>query len=164
MENAEKSDPVSVARLICLQQLERKPRTRAELAETLSRRGVPEAAAETVLSRFTEVGLIDDAAYAKQWVEQRHSSRGSASRALSMELRQKGIAPEIVAGAVAELDSETEAATARALVRRKFRSLARFDVPTRTRRLVSFLARKGYSGELAYRVVREELELSESEE
>ncbi|HEY2549515.1 MAG TPA: RecX family transcriptional regulator, partial [Streptosporangiaceae bacterium] len=52
------------------------PRTRAELAAALSRRGIPEEAAEEVLGRFTDAGLIDDATFASAWVESRHHSRG----------------------------------------------------------------------------------------
>ncbi len=152
------NDPESVARLICLQQLERKPRTRTELEQTLRRREVPDDAAAAVLNRLTEVGLIDDADYARQWVEQRHRSRGSSGRLLRTELHRKGIAPEDVDVAVQQLDRAGEEAAARWLVERKLASLARYDTATRTRRLVSLLARKGYSGELAYRVVRQVLE------
>ncbi|MGH3546005.1 MAG: regulatory protein RecX [Mycobacteriales bacterium] len=152
------NDPESVARLICLQQLERKPRTRAELEQILLRRQIPDAAATAVLDRFVEVGLIDDAAYARQWVEQRHRSRGSSGRLLRTELHRKGIAPEQIAAALQQLHSADEEAAALALVERKLAGLARYDVATRTRRLVSLLARKGYSGELAYRVVRQVLE------
>lgn len=155
------SDPEAVARLICLQQLEHKPRTRAELAETLRRRGVPDAAATTVLDRLTEVGLVDDAAYAQQWVEQRHRSHGSARRLLAAQLHRKGVDPEQIAAAVEQLPADTQEQTAAALVARKRPSLARYDVPTQTRRLVALLARKGYSGELAYRVVRHALRLDD---
>ncbi|HEX3732127.1 MAG TPA: regulatory protein RecX [Mycobacteriales bacterium] len=153
----ESSDPEAVARLICLQQLERKSRTRAELAETLRRREVPDAAAKTVLDRFTEVGLIDDAAYAQQWVEQRHRSHGSTRRALAGELRRKGVNPDTIAEATSQLDDQAEERAARGLVARKLRSLQRYDDATRTRRLVGMLARKGYSASLAYRVVSQEL-------
>ncbi len=150
-----------MARLICLQQLEHKPRTRAELEQTLRRREVPDAAAAAVLDRFTEVGLIDDAAYAQQWVQQRHRDHGSAARLLRTELHRKGVDPDHIAVAVEQLDPASEEATARALVERKLLGLARYDEATRARRLVSLLARKGYSGELAYRVVRQVLELND---
>ena len=52
------------------------PRTRTQLAAALRRRGIPADAAEAVLARFTDVGLIDDAAFARAWVESRHHSRG----------------------------------------------------------------------------------------
>ena len=57
-------DPESVARTILLRRLAAAPRTRAQLAADLAARDVPGDAAERVLDRFTEVGLIDDAAFA----------------------------------------------------------------------------------------------------
>ena len=69
----------------------RGPRTRAQLATALRKRRIPDEVAESVLSRFAEVGLIDDAAFARAWVESRHHGRGLARQALSAELRQRGI-------------------------------------------------------------------------
>src|ERR1700687_558000 len=68
-------DPEAQARQICLRLLTIAPRTRAPLPQPRHRRGVPDQAAETVLSRFADVGLIDDAAFARAWVESRHYSR-----------------------------------------------------------------------------------------
>ena len=151
-------DPEAVARLICLRQLTAAPRTRAQLAETLRRRGVPEEAAEAVLGRFTEVGLIDDAMFASAWVESRHHGRGLGRRALAAELNQRGVDRDDIQAAVAKLSPETELATARALVERKLASTASLPAEVRLRRLVGVLARKGYPAGLAYRVVREALD------
>ena len=151
-------DPEAVARLICLRQLTAAPRTRAQLAETLRRRGVPEDAAEAVLGRFTEVGLIDDATFASAWVESRHHGRGLGRRALAAELNQRGVDRDDIQAAVAKLSPETELATARALVERKLASTASLPAQVRLRRLVGMLARKGYPAGLAYRVVREALD------
>ena len=151
-------DPEAVARLICLRQLTAAPRTRAQLAETLRRRGVPEEAAEAVLGRFTEVGLIDDAMFASAWVESRHHGRGLGRRALAAELNQRGVDRDDIQAAVAKLSPETELATARALVERRLASTASLPAQVRLRRLVGMLARKGYPAGLAYRVVREALD------
>ncbi len=151
-------DPEAVARLICLRQLTAAPRTRAQLAQTLRRRGVPDEAAEAVLGRFTEVGLIDDATFAKAWVESRHQGRGLGRRALEAELNQRGVDREDIQAAVAKLSTETELATARVLVERRLAGTASLPGQARLRRLVGMLARKGYPAGLAYRVVREALE------
>jgi regulatory protein len=151
-------DPESVARGICLRALTGAPKTRQQLAELLATRGVPDEAAETVLDRFTEVGLIDDAAFARAWVNSRQSGRGLARRALSAELRAKGVDPEVAAEAVAEVDDEDERAAARRLVERRAAAMRRLDRATATRRLMGMLARKGYSGGLAAAVVREVLD------
>lgn len=151
------ADPESVARMICLRLLDLRPRTRSELAQALASRGVPDDAAEAVLTRFADVGLIDDTAFAAAWVATRHTGRGLASRALSQELRRKGVADETIAAAVGELDPEAERATARALVERRLRSTSELEPAARMRRLVGLLARKGYPPGLAAAVVREAL-------
>lgn len=111
-----------------------------------------------MLSRFEEVGLIDDAAFAAAWVESRHAGRGLARRALAQELRTRGVAGQLVEEAVAQLDQDEESATARVLVERKLRSTAGLERQARMRRLVGVLARRGYSEGLAFRVVREVLD------
>jgi regulatory protein len=149
--------PVDVARQICLHQLEHAPRTRAELAAVLRRKGIEDDVAEQVLSRFAEVGVIDDALFAQMWVTSRHRGRGLAGRALTQELRRKGIADEAVAEAVATLDPEVELATARTLVDRKLASTRGLATDARVRRLAGMLARKGYPAGTAFRVVKEAL-------
>ena len=115
-------------------------------------------AAEEVLSRFEEVGLINDSAFADAWVESRHHGRGLARRALAQELRTKGVDSTLIDAAVSQLDSEQEEATARELVARKLRSTRGLDREKRLRRLAGMLARKGYSEGMALRVVRQALE------
>lgn len=156
-------DAESVARLICLRLLEFAPRTRAQLALVLARRGVPAEAAAAVLDRFGEVGLIDDAAFSRAWVASRHAGRGLAGRALGHELRQRGVEPDVIAGAVAELDPEAERATAVRLVRRKLPRLAGVPADRAAQRLAGMLARKGYPAGMAYSVVREELSLRDED-
>jgi regulatory protein len=162
-EDAERDDPESVARIICLRMLTAAPRTQAELATALRRKGVPDDAAQAVLARFAEVKLIDDAMFARAWVESRHHSRGLAARALGAELRRRGVAKEDIASALDELDPEQEVATARDLVDRRLASTRGQPGPARMRRLVGTLARKGYSPSLAYRVVREAMEQEAAE-
>lgn len=147
------------AREICLRQLAVRPRTRAELAAALRRRGVTAEIAAAVLDRYAEVGMIDDQAFARAWVTTRHSGRGLSRSALAGELRRKGVTSEIVGEAISELDPETEEATARAIVERKLRSARQrsHQPEVLLRRLVGVLARKGYSGALAVRVVKDAL-------
>jgi regulatory protein len=154
------ADPIAVAKEICLRLLTDRARTRHELTQALARKGVPAEAARTVLERFDEVGLIDDAAFAGQWVRSRHDHRGLARRALAAELRRKGVDDEVASEALEEIDQESEEHRARELVHRKLRTIPA-DTPEQRRkaatRLVGMLARKGYGGGVAYRVVREAL-------
>ncbi|WP_442817765.1 recombination regulator RecX [Streptomyces sp. NBC_01591] len=157
-EKGEPRDPVEQARNICLRLLTGTPRTRKQLADALRKREIPDEAAEEVLSRFEDVGLIDDAAFADAWVESRHHGRGLARRALVRELRTKGVDSAVIDEAVGQLDSEQEEATARELVARKLRSTRGLDRDKRLRRLAGMLARKGYGEGMALRVVRQALE------
>jgi len=156
--DAKAADPESRARDVCLRLLTAAPRTRAQLASAMRRRGVPDAAAEAVLSRFTDAGLIDDAAFARAWVESRHYSRGLSRQALAAELRQRGVADGEVRDALGELDPDQEAATARQLVSRKLVATRGQPAQVRTRRLAGMLARKGYPAAMVFRLVREALE------
>ncbi|MFB6782541.1 MULTISPECIES: recombination regulator RecX [unclassified Streptomyces] len=157
-EKGEPRDPVEQARNICLRLLTGTPRTRKQLADALRKREIPDEAAEEVLSRFEDVGLIDDAAFADAWVESRHHGRGLARRALVRELRTKGVDSTVIDEAVGQLDSEQEEETARELVARKLRSTRGLDRDKRLRRLAGMLARKGYGEGMALRVVRQALE------
>ncbi|MEU3692565.1 recombination regulator RecX [Streptomyces narbonensis] len=151
-------DPAERARAICLRLLTGTPRTRKQLADALRKREIPDDVAEEILSRFEDVGLIDDAAFAGAWVESRHHGRGLARRALARELRTKGVEPALIQEAVEQLDSEQEETTARELVDRKLRATRGLDRDKRLRRLAGMLARKGYPEGMALRVVRQALE------
>jgi regulatory protein len=144
-----------VARKILLDQLTGQARSRAELAAKLAKRHVPDEVAEPLLDRFEEVGLVDDASFAREWTQSRHTSRGLARRALGVELRRKGVAQDVIDGALGEVSDDSEREAARQLVVRRLRSMGSLDEATRVRRLVGMLGRKGYSPGLAFAVVRE---------
>ncbi len=152
------ADPQAAAREICLRLLSFSPRTRAQLADALRQKGVADDVAEQVLGRYTEVGLIDDEAFARAWVQSRHAGRGLARRALAAELRQRGVADDTVKEAVEELEPAQEEAAARELVAKRLAATRGLDPVKRTRRLLGMLARKGYPSGLAYRVVRDAIE------
>ncbi|MDQ3479941.1 MAG: recombination regulator RecX, partial [Actinomycetota bacterium] len=90
------ADPESVARAIVLRKLTGQARSRHELEVALAAKDVPSEVAARVLDRFEEVGLVNDASYADAWVQSRRSSRGLARRALTQELRRKGVSDDIV--------------------------------------------------------------------
>lgn len=146
-------DPESVARAIALRMLTAAPRTRKQLADAMARRDVPAAIATRVLDRFTEVGLVDDAEYARAFVRSKRASRGLARRALAAELRVAGVGEDDAADALDQVDEHAERESARELVRRKWRPDV--DPVTQTRRLLAMLARKGYSYGLSRQVLDE---------
>jgi regulatory protein len=151
------ADPESVARTILLDLLTGRARSRAELRTALAAKRVPGEIADRMLDRFAELGLVDDVAFARSWVESRQAGRGLAPRALATELHRKGIDPETARTAIGDLADDQVEEAARALVRKKLRSLRSVDTTVATRRLLGMLGRKGYSSSLSLRVIREEL-------
>ena len=151
-------DPEARAREICLRLLTLTPRTRAQLSDALRKRGIPDTVAAGVLDRYTDVGLIDDAAFARAWVESRHYSRGLAGGALAAELKQRGVDSGEIRDAIEELGPAAEVSTARKLVAQRLAGTRGEPAQARTRRLAGMLARKGYPPGLAFRVIREAME------
>lgn len=149
--------PAAEAQRICLRLLTARPRSRAELADALRRRGIPKEVGEPVLDRLSQVGLVDDVAFAESAVRSAHRHRGLGRRALRTELRRRGVQSEITDRAVGAVRPEDEEQRARELVQRKLRTSTVRDASALARKLGAMLARKGYSEGLAWRVVRDEL-------
>lgn len=145
------------AKNILMYHLGRQMQTRSQLATRLRKKEIPDDIAEAVLDRFEELHLLDDATYAETFVRSRHSERGLAKRALGYELRKRGVDDETAAEALAAVDEDQEAATARRLVDSRLSATRGLELQVRTRRLVGMLARKGYSSSVAFRVVKEAL-------
>ena len=97
---------------MCLRLLTARARTRAELAGQLTKRGYPDDVSARVLDRLAEVGLVDDADFAEQWVRSRRVNAAKGNRALAAELRTKGVAGDVIAAALAEIDAGGERARA----------------------------------------------------
>jgi regulatory protein len=149
--------PAAQAQHICLRLLTARPCSRVELAAALRRRGIPDEIGEPVLDRLAELGLVNDAALAEMAVSSGHSHRGLGRRALSVQLRRRGVPDEVARKAVSRVRPEDEEQRARELVRRKLCTSTVRDTSILARKLGAMLARKGYSEELAWRVVRDEL-------
>jgi regulatory protein len=145
------------AKEICFDLLAARPRTQEELRQALRRKGFDEETSETLLGKLDRAGLVNDAEFAELWVKSRHANQGLSRTALVAELRRKGVDGEIAAQAAGEVDRESEEQRARELVRKKLGSLGNVDEQTALRRLLGFLARKGYPQGLAYTVIRDEL-------
>nr|WP_275889578.1 regulatory protein RecX [Nakamurella flavida] len=128
-------------------------RPRAGLKQSLTRKGIPDEVAETVLDRLTTVGLIDDEAYAAAFVRTKHRDRALGRAGLGQELRRKGVDPELVSAAVAEIDPTAERIRARALVDRRLAAAMAAGPLAARRRLAGLLARRGYAPAVAYEVV-----------
>ena len=148
------ADPHAAARGIALRRLTAAPRTAADLRADLLARGVETHVADDVVGRFTEVGLVDDAAYAAMWVNSRSRTRGSARGRLRQELRGKGIAEAVIEEALTAVDDAGEWERGRALVEGRLRTMTGLAPEARNRRLTALLMRRGYPGAVAQRIVR----------
>ena len=151
------ADPEQVVRTILLRRLSASPRTRGELEKDLARRGADPDVAAAVLDRFEEVGLIDDDAYARMWVESRHRSKALARSILRRELIDRGIERESIDEAISQIDDEAEWDRAREYAQRKYRHRPGEDRGKALNRLAGQLARKGYPGNVCFTVAREVL-------
>jgi regulatory protein len=156
----ERGEVFEAARTIVLRQLAASPKSRHQLAQALRQRDVPDDVASAVLDRMTQVGLVDDAAYAATYVRSARRSRGLATTALAHEMRAKGIDAETAQAALDELDPAADAEQARALVTRRLRALHGLPTETQARRLAGMLARKGYPPDLARQVIGEAIDLA----
>ncbi|EOD70553.1 recombination regulator RecX [Amycolatopsis vancoresmycina DSM 44592] len=145
------------AKEICFDLLAARPRTQEELRQALQRKGFDEQTCETLLGKLDRAGLVNDEEFAQLWVKSRHANQGLSRTALVAELRRKGVDGEVAAQAAEEVDRESEEQMARELVRKRLGSLGNVDEQTALRRLLGFLARKGYPQGLAYTVIRDEL-------
>lgn len=145
-----------------LRLLRYRPRSEHELRERLLDKEYAAEAVDEALGRVRAWGLVDDADFAEEWVRGRRRRRGRSRGALERELRDKGVAEAHIARAVGEIDESDDRRQAAELVRgrldrRPRAALSGPDVQGERRRLIAFLARRGYPTGLAVKVVDAEL-------
>ena len=135
--------------------LEARPRSTAEVRERLERKDFAPQAIEAALARLAELELIDDASFARFWVENRQACRPRGVSALRGELRRKGIDADLVAdvlsdGALTGDESTSAWTLARAAVRKYANTR---DRNAFTRRMGGYLQRRGFSFEIIRPIV-----------
>ena len=150
-------DPAAVLEA-ALRFLEPRPRSIGEVRRRLSRVGYREDLVEGAIARLVELGMLDDQAFARTWIESRDRARPRGERALRFELARKGIdratADQTIADRAAE-QPEADAAAAARLLSRNARSLASVaDVRTRRQRAYALLARNGFDPDVAAAATR----------
>jgi len=139
--------------------LSRRAWTRRELTLRLERRGAPPSVASEVVTDLAGRGDVDDAAFARQWVEAR-AARGYGPARLRAELRARGVASSLIDRALSAVAPEAELARARAAARRRLPALRSTDPVRTAARLRGFLMRRGYPEAIVARVLRESTGLS----
>lgn len=127
-----------------------RPRSESEMRTRLRRKGVRPNTLEKTLERLRQLRLLDDAAFAQQWVEHRAATNPRGRRLVRWELRQKGIGPELAQETVQTLDEEEGAYQAG--LRRSARLQVK-DYPEFRKRLGDFLVRRGFGYEVVERTV-----------
>ncbi len=148
-------DKHEVAMTIALHALAPRARSRAELYAHLIKRGTDGAIAESVLDQLELQGFLNDLDFAHQWAESRQRQKKMSKRVISTELRAKGVAQDIIDEVIHGIDDETEYQLAFAIAERKFRSCAHLEPEKIYSRLSGALARKGFSGSMSSRIIRE---------
>ena len=148
--------------------LEPRQRSIGEVRRRLTRVGYRTELVEGAIVRLVELGVLDDQAFARTWIESRDRARPRSGRALRRELAVKGIDRETVDGTMDERDAETpgaDAEAARRLLDRNARALARVSDPrTRRQRAYALLARNGFDSETAAAAARTLTEAAEAGE
>jgi regulatory protein len=133
-----------------LDYLSYRPRSEAELRDYLLEKEFPENAVEEVLARLNRVGLVDDAEFARYWIDNRARFRPRGGRMLHYELQQKGVASEAIEEALADYD---ELAAVRKVAREQARRLRHLPPDKFRRRLYARLARRGFSSGLIQEIL-----------
>ena len=134
--------------------LGRRPFSRRDLARRLVMRGHPPESADLAVARAESAGLVNDETYARHYVQTR-SARGRGPMRLRRELAIMGVAAAIIDRVLAEQAEETDPGVVRALARKRASQLGDVERQDRFRRVVAFLARRGYAGSDVRKVVRE---------
>lgn len=141
-----------------LDMLEVRARSVAELRRLLVRKGEPVDDVEAAIERLRAAGLLDDANYARQLTRSKAIGAGHSKRRIQQELAKRGVARELsdeAIDAVYEEEAIDDADSIERAARKKLKSLAKLDAPTRRRRLYGFLARRGFDADDIGRVMRE---------
>jgi regulatory protein len=149
------ADTLEKAKQRAIHLLNYRPRSVKEVRQRLKKAQVSAEATEEVIARLKDVGLLDDEAFSKTWVESRLRASPRGRRMIEWELRRKGVSPEQITAALEDVDDVTTALRA---AEKRLPRLAGLDARERKRKLADFLARNGFG----YDVVEETLQRIES--
>lgn len=141
------------AKNILLHQLTRTAKTEHQLREVLAKREIPQELIDWAISDFLRAGLIDDAAYARGFLEAR-LAKGKAVKLIARELRQKGVADPIIEEVCGAISQEEQQELANQLASRRIQRMLALAPDVRYRRLSGFLMRRGFPSAVVTTAVR----------
>ncbi len=128
-----------------------RPRSESELRERLGRRGFAEYTIGNVIERLKSRGLVDDAAFARFWAENRESFRPRSRRLMRLELKRKGVDEGVISQATGAMD---DAASAYRLALSRARGVPTDDFTVFRRRLGDYLRRRGFDYETIEKAIK----------
>lgn len=124
------------------------------MVQRLQHRGHVRETIEAVLSEAEALDLIDDARFARLWVEDRLQTRPRGKQALRRELNSKGISPEIIDRVLAEVELD-ESTLIRKLAEERLVRYGKEPPESRYRKVIAFLIRRGFPSGEVREVVRD---------
>lgn len=139
-------DEYEVAYQHALKLLDYRPRAEREIRQNLEKKGTREEVILPVLERLKNAGLVNDGQFAHLWVENRSDLHPRSRRALSYELKMRGVSEDAIRKAVSTVDEE-EMAYQAAL--KQARKLSNLDWQTFRQRMYAFLGRRGFNYEVS---------------
>jgi regulatory protein len=142
------------ARNVLLHQLAKSAKSTEQLRKILENREIPTEISERVLERFTEVGLIDDKAFAETVVNSRRNFKGLSKSAIKRELNEKGVPAAFIESALEPITAEDDFETAKDLAVRRSRQMTSLTREVRERRLAGYLGRKGYPSSMVFAAIK----------
>ncbi len=139
-----------------LNRLNRRAMSRYDLDFKLKKLGYEQPVRESVLDRLTELRFLDDEAYGRALIDATMRRKPAGPQLLRQKLFQKGIDRSLIERLVGEAtDAQDLAPGAVELARKKLRTMQRFDLQTRKRRLYGLLARRGFNPDTISSVMAE---------
>jgi len=146
IERLQLTDNVERAHEKALSFLSIRPRSEWEVRQNLRKADYETGAIDRVVERLRGVNLIDDAAFARYWIDNRTQFRPKGQLALRQELRRKGIEPDVIDAALGEVSAGDEQAALQAALTKadRYRNLSR---PEFAQKLGAHLARRGFDYE-----------------
>jgi regulatory protein len=120
-------------------------RSEAEIRKNLEKHDIPPTVIDETVIRLREERLVDDSQFAQDWVANRSEFRPRSKRALTIELKRKGLGESAIQSATAAVD---ESALAYAAAEKRVRRLEGLEWNEFRKKLGEFLARRGFAYEV----------------
>jgi regulatory protein len=151
---ADKTRQKAINNAYCL--IRSRPRSEHEMRDRLKRKGYEGEVIDDVVSGLKKAGELDDAKFAKLWVESRINFNPMGEMVLRMELKKKGVSDRIIDVTLDEcLKTYDEYGVALSMAKEQFERFVKLDKRKAMKRLYDFLARRGFKFDIIEKVIEE---------